>query len=69
MLARVPLLVCLLWPHALLLISAVLTRVLVVLSISMLPILSLASMPFQHVLQPMLLLMRTMESILQTPSG
>ena len=69
MLARVPLLVRLLWPYASLLVSAVLTRVLVARSIATLSILSLASQSFQHVLQPMLLLMRTMESILQTPSG
>ena len=69
MLARVPLLVRLLWPYASLLVSAVLTRVLVVRSISTLSILSLASQSFQHVLQPMLLLVRTAGSILQASSG
>ena len=69
MLARVPLLVCRLWPHVLLLVSAVLTRALVALSISTLPILSWTSMFFQHVLQSMLLLVCTMEFVLQTPSG
>ena len=67
--AHAPLLMRLLWPYALPLASAILTRALVALSISILPILSWTSMIFQHVLQSMLLLVRTMEFVLQTPSG